>query len=66
MVVFMDMMFIGVCVTRWSPVVSARSLRFVSMLISSDVEDGILTSVPLVSVIAIAIARRSDRLITCN
>ena len=63
MVVLRDMMFIGVWLARWSPVVSARSLRFTSVLISSDGVDGILTSTPLLSVIAITSG--SDRLITC-
>ena len=47
MVVLRDMIFIGVCPARWSPVESARSLRFASVLISSEGVDGMLTSTPL-------------------
>ena len=64
MVVLSDMIFIGVCPARWSPVERVRSLRFTSVLISSEGVDGILISTPLLSVIAIASG--SDRLITCN
>ena len=63
MVVLRDMIFIGVCPARWSPVERVRSLRFTSVLISSEGVDGILISTPLLSVIAIASG--SDRLITC-
>ena len=63
MVVLRDMMFIGVCIARWSPVVSARSLRCSSMLISSEDVDGMLTSAPLS---AIANTSGSDRRLTCK
>ena len=61
MVVLSDMIFIGVCPARWSPVERVRSLRFTSVLISSEGVDGILISTPLLSVTAIG----PDELITC-